>query len=81
MNQVIEQLKNIDIRTVDPDTLVDIRDVKIDPELPREERLIEFVRQIKNPYCYKYGKAVIKISHEDTETTLEDRLVNYFMSL
>lgn len=81
MNQAIEQLKNVDIRTVDPNTLVDLRDVIINPDLPREERLLDFVRQIKNPYCYKYGKAVIKIGYEDTETTLEDRLESYFLSL
>lgn len=28
-------------------SLVDIRDVTVDKELPREERITEFVRQIK----------------------------------
>ena len=27
-------LRNVDVRTVDPDTLTDIRDVKIDKSLP-----------------------------------------------
>ena len=30
-----EALRNVDIREVDPDTLVDIREVKIDQSLPR----------------------------------------------
>ena len=30
-------------------TLVDIRDVTVDRELSREDRIAEFVRQIKNP--------------------------------
>ena len=81
MSQAVEQLKNVDIRTVDPVTLVDIRDVKINPGLTREERLIDFLMQIKNPYCYRYGKAVIKISFEDTKMTLEDKLESYFLSL
>jgi len=81
MTMTIEELKNVDIRTVDRDTLVDIRDVVINPELSKEERLIDFVQQIKNPYCYKYGKATIKIGHVDTEVTLEERLESYFMSL
>lgn len=33
-------------------SLVDIRDVTVDKELPREERITEFVRQIKNPYRF-----------------------------
>ena len=36
--------------------LVDIQDVSVDPNLPKEERIAEFVRQIKNPYCFKCGK-------------------------
>ena len=81
MSVTIEELKSVDIRTVDPDTLVDLRDVVINPELTRDERLIDFIKQIKNPYCYKHGKAIIKVSHADTEATLEDRLESYFMSL
>lgn len=77
----LEELKNVDIRTVDRDSLVDINDVKIDMNLPREERLIEFIRQIKNPYCYRCGKVVVKVSFADTEVTLEDRLINYLKSL
>ena len=81
MSHDIEKLKSVDIRTVDPATLIDLREVVINPNLPREERLIDFVRQIKNPYCYKYKKAVIQVEHDDTEASLEDRLVSYFSSL
>ena len=31
-------------------TLVDIRDVSVNKELSRDERIAEFVQQIKNPY-------------------------------
>ena len=30
--------------------LADIRDVTVDPKLPKDERIAEFLRQIKNPY-------------------------------
>ena len=81
MSMDLDKMKAVDIRTVDPDTLMDIRDVVINPELPKDERLMDFLKQIKNPFCYKHGKAIIKISHADTEITLEDRLENYFLSL
>jgi predicted esterase YcpF (UPF0227 family) len=77
----IEELKNVDIRTVNADTLVDIREVVINKDLTGIERMTDFIRQIKNPYCYKYKKAVIKVEHIDTEVTLEDRLTSYFASL
>ena len=49
----VEEMKAVDIRTVDKDALVDIRDMKIDRTLPKEERIRSFVEQIKNPYCFK----------------------------
>ena len=47
----LDDLKNVDLLTVDRDELVDIRDVKINTDLPQEERMKDFVKQIKNPYC------------------------------
>ena len=37
-------------------TLVDIRDVSVNKELSRDERIAEFVQQIKNPYHFKCGR-------------------------
>ena len=34
----------------------------------------DFIRQVKNPYCYKYGDYIVKINFEDTEVTLTERL-------
>ena len=73
----LEAMRGIDVRTVDLATLLDIRDVKINTELPREERILDFIRQIGNPYCYRHGKYVVKVSYADTDVTLEQRLVNY----
>ena len=77
----LEAMRNVDIRTVDPATLVDICAVKIDKNLPQSERIRDFIRQIKNPYCYRCGKAIVKVSFSDTTATLEDRLEHYLKSL
>ena len=77
----LETMRNVDIRTVDPSTLVDIRDVKVNTDLPKQERIADFIKQIKNPYCYKCGKMVVKVSFAQTEETLEDKLESYLLSL
>ncbi|MEI3306549.1 MAG: DUF6870 family protein [Dysosmobacter sp.] len=46
-----------DINTVDPEQLVDIRDISIHTELPREERVLDFIRQIRNPYRFRHGRS------------------------
>ena len=76
----IEVMQNVDIRTVDPDTLRDIRDVTVNADLPKRERILDFIRQIGNPYCYRHGKYVVKVSFTDTDVTLEDRMLSYIRS-
>ena len=61
--------------------LVDLRDVSVNTDLPREQRMQDYLNQIKNPYCFKCGKTAIKISFADTTATLEDRLEKYLLSL
>lgn len=73
----IDAMQNVDIRTVDPETLTDIRDVEVNTELPKRERILDFIRQIGNPYCYRHGKYVVKISFTNTDATLEDRMLAY----
>ena len=72
-----EKLRNVDLQTVDRDNLVDIREVEIDENLSCEERMEQFIRQIKNPYCYRYGDVVVRVRFADTDVTLEDRIVQY----
>ena len=76
----VEAMQNVDIRSVDPDTLRDIRDVKVNTDLPKRERILDFIRQIGNPYCYRHGKYVVKVSFTDTDVTLEDRMLSYLRS-
>ena len=70
-------IADMDIRAVDPAALVDIRDVKVNTALPKRERILDFIRQIGNPYCYRHGKYVVRVSFADTDISLEDRLEAY----
>ena len=54
--------------------LADIRDVSVDPNLPKEERIAEFLRQIKNPYCFKCGKFTVRAQFSQNGISLEDCL-------
>lgn len=48
----LDEIRKVDIRTVDPATLHDRRDVRIDSRQPREKRIASYLKQIGNPYCY-----------------------------
>ncbi len=58
----LEEMQEVDIKTVDPESLADINDVKINTDLPVAERVKDFIRQVKNPYCYKNHGIIVKVS-------------------
>lgn len=60
--ETLKQMREIDINTIDPDTVVDAKDIHIDTNLPIPERMAEYVRQIKNPYFMKVGKVIVKMN-------------------
>lgn len=80
-NDDLKKMKNVDIKTVDVESLRDIRDIKIDPGLPREERIKSFLDQIGNPYLFRCNGHVVRVKFAETDRTLEDCLQDYFNSL
>ena len=65
-------LKNIDILTVDPLKLINIQDIKTNFSLPKNEKIIDFIKQVKNPYCYKCGETIIKNTYPETKSKFTD---------
>ena len=62
-------------------SLVDIRDVKIDTGLPSEERIRSYVQQIKNPYQFKVGDVIVKVSFSGKENTISDNFINMIANM
>lgn len=63
------------------DSLVDIRDVKIDRSMSVEDRMKSYVEQIKNPYMFKVGNTVVRVSYANTQATINDNFVNLLASM
>lgn len=74
---MIEKNNNQDLL----DSLVDIRDVKIDRSKPVEERMKSYVEQIKNPYLFKVGNTVVRVSYANTQETINDNFVDLLASM
>lgn len=54
------------------DSLVDIRDVKIDRSLPVEERMKSYVEQIKSPYMFKVGNTIVRVSYKEDGPSFQE---------
>lgn len=71
----LRQMAQTDLRNVNRKELVDINEVEIRKDLSQRERMVDFISQIKNPYCYLDKGMVVKINFAG-ENRLEDTLKN-----
>lgn len=69
----LAQMRNVDLLSVDRESLTDITSVVIDQHLSVREKSLQLVRQI-NPYCYKQDGYVVKISHAARGLRLDESL-------
>ena len=60
------------LNTTDSSQLVDLRTVHVNTDLPKTERLHDYIRQIRNPNRYRIGKYVVCLSFSDTALTAQD---------
>ena len=60
--------------SIDTNDLVDIRDVQVDENLTKAERILEFIRQIRNPYLFKCGEFIVGVKYAENGVSFEDCL-------
>lgn len=75
----MSELKNIHPTDISIDELVDINDVTVSKELTKKERIAEFIKQIKNPYCFRCGDFIVKARYTDNGLSMEDCLQNIIL--
>ena len=76
-----EEMKKEDIRTVELNILEDLDKIDVDKSLTKEERLLDFITKIKNPFCFICNGMVVKTSYSNTKDSLEDKLVQLCLSM
>jgi len=54
--------------------LIDIRDVIVSKSMSRQERIADFIKQIKNPHHFRCGQFTVTVKYSDNNTTIEDCL-------
>ncbi len=77
----LRELAAVDVRTVDIDSLTDLRDIEIDTKAPVEKKLASFARQTKNPYVNRIGDYVVKVCYQEEGPTIDEKMEEYIRRL
>ena len=80
MFERLKVLKNCSLTQCNKEDLVDIESVNIDITKPIEERMLDFICQIKNPYLFKVGDIAVKVVYGKTEVTIQRQMENLVLA-
>jgi len=81
LEEKLDRCRNVNLEDVTLDDVDEISSIKIDKRKPSNERILEFIIKVKNPYIFKVNGKLIRISFTDTDKTVEDCLTRVLENL
>lgn len=77
----LAHLSEVDIETVERNELVHIEEVSIDAFLSAEKRMLAYLDEVKNPYCFLCGNTPVKVCFSSEGEDLSEKVKVYFSGL
>ena len=77
----IKKCRNMSLDEISLEDVDEISSIKIDKRKSSNERILEFLKECKNPYIFKVNNNLVKISFSDTSKTADDCLTNVLSNL
>jgi len=74
-------MSQVEIDKVDPSTLADIDGIAINHKLPHEDKILSYIRQMGNPYCFISCGIPVRVRFVGNGKSLSQSLVSYFSLL
>ena len=80
-DEELDAMASVDVRTVDINSLTDLRDIVIDTKLPVEKKLELFARQTNNVYVHRIEDYVVKVRFQEEGPSIDDKMEEYLRHL
>lgn len=77
----LDTMSRIGLEEVDKSKLINIQEVKIDTSQPAPIRMLRYLEQVKNPYCFLCGETPVKINFSSEGGELSELLKRHFIHL
>ena len=81
IKEKLERCKSMKLEDVTLDDVDEISSIKIDRRKPSNERILDFLTKVKNPYIFKVNGKLVRIRFSDTDKTAEDCLTRVLENL
>lgn len=81
LKEKLDKFENTSLSEVNINEVDEITDIKINKRKSSNERILDFLNSVKNPYVFKLNGKLIKISFSDTNVTADDCLTSVLNKL
>lgn len=81
LSEKLKRCREMPLDEVNPDDVDEITDIKIDKRKSSNERILDFLNKVKNPYIFKVKGRLVRIRFSDTDKTADDCLTNALKNL
>ena len=81
LEEKLERCKNIKLDDINPDDVDEISSIKIDRRKPSNERILDFLTQVKNPYVFKVKGKLVRMSFSENGPSADDCLTRVLENL
>ncbi len=81
LEEKLDRCRNVNLGDVTLDDVDEISSIKIDKRKPSNERILEFITKVKNPYIFKVNGKFVRIRFSDADKTAEDCLTRVLENL
>ena len=77
----LKQCKQVNLDEINPTEIDEIEDIKIDKRKSSNDRLIDFLNEVKNPYIFKVEGKLVQIDFVSNGKTADECLTNVLKNL
>ena len=77
----LDKCRNLNLNEIDINEVDEITNIKIDRRKSSNERILDFLNEVKNPYIFKVNGKLVRIRFSDTEKTADDCLTSVLQNL
>ena len=81
LEEKINRCKNMKLEDINPDDVDEISSIKIDRRKSSNERILDFLTQVKNPYVFKVKGKLVRMSFSENGPTADDCLTRVLENL
>lgn len=81
LKEKLQICKDIPVNKICIDDVDEISNIRIDKRKSSNERILDFLNSVKNPYAFKVNGRIVKISFSITEKTADDCFTDVLKNL